>query len=88
GEEPETLQGWRALFDDAGLQRIETVDKSDVKSRWMRDSRKQLGWWGQLALTARIVKRWGLRGAFRVLRSERVFSSTHLGYAIVVGTKP
>lgn len=88
GEEPETLTGWRALFERAGLGGVVTIDKSDVKARWMRDSRRQLGWLGQIALTMRIVKRWGLRGAVKVLRSERVFGSRYLGYVIVVGVKP
>lgn len=88
GERPETLEGWSALFEQAGLGQVVTIDKSDVKARWMRESRKQLGWLGQAALTARIVRRWGLRGAWRILRSERVFASRHLGYVILVGTKP
>jgi len=88
GERPETFGGWRRLFEDAGLVRITAVDKSDVMTRWMRESRRQLGWTGQLRLTLKIIRRWGLRGAWRVLRSERVLSSRFLGYALVVGTKP
>jgi arsenite methyltransferase len=88
GETPETLEGWRQLFENAGLAQITAVDKSDVMSRWMRESRKQLGMAGQLTLTMRIIQRWGLRGAWRIFRSERVFSSDHLGYALVAGTKP
>jgi len=87
GEEPETLEGWRRLFEAAGLDQVTTVDKTDAKARWMRDSRRQIGFFGQIALTWRILRRWGLRGALRVLRSESVLSNRHLGYAIVVGTK-
>jgi SAM-dependent methyltransferase len=87
GEEPETVEGWQRLFENAGLGGRQVLDLSDVKARWMRDSRKQLGWFGQLALSARIVRRWGVGGAWRVLRSERVFSSPHLGYLIMVGGK-
>jgi len=86
-ERPETLAGWRRLFEAAGLEDVRTVDKSDAKARWMRDSRHQIGIVGQVRLTWRILRRWGLRGALRVLRSESVFSSRHLGYAIVVGRK-
>ena len=87
GENPETLEGWRQLFERAGLVQINAVDKSEVMSRWMQESRKQLGLTGQLKLILKIIRRWGVRGAWRVSRSERVFSSDLLGYAIVVGTK-
>jgi len=87
GEKPETLEGWRRLFESAGLVQVTTVDKSEVMSRWMQESRKELGMTGHLMLVLRILCRWGLRGAWRILRSERVFSSDRLGYALVVGTK-
>jgi hypothetical protein len=87
GERPETFEGWRRLFESAGLVQITAIDKSDVMSRWMQESRKQLGLTVQLILVLKIIRRWGLRGAWAVLRSERVFSSDLLGYALVVGTK-
>ena len=88
GERPETLEGWRRLFEGAGLEQITVIDESAILSRWMSVSRKQLGLAGQLMLALKITRRWGLRGAWNVLRSERVFSSGLLGYAIVVGRKP
>ncbi len=88
GEEPETLQGWRQLFTGAGLINIRVVDKSDVKARWMRDNRKQLGISGQLRLGMYVLRRWWFSGLWAILRSERIFSSTHLGYCIVVSEKP
>lgn len=87
GEQPETLEGWRRLFEGAGLAQIAVVDKSGVKSRWMQESRKQLGLSGQLLLFGKIMRRWGMTGLWRVLRSQRVFSSPRLGYALVVGRK-
>ncbi|WP_193164132.1 class I SAM-dependent methyltransferase [Microbulbifer hainanensis] len=87
-EKPETLEGWRRLFEGAGLEQISTIDKSAIMSRWMSESRKQLGLAGQLMLALKIIRRWGFGGAWRVFRSERVFSSGLLGYAIVVGRKP
>jgi SAM-dependent methyltransferase len=87
GERPETLEGWTALFRDTGLLEIITIDKKELISRWMRAERKQLGWSGQLALALKALRRWGVRGLSTVLRSERVFSSTDLGYCLVVGTK-
>jgi SAM-dependent methyltransferase len=87
GERPETLEGWRRLFDRAGLAEIRSVDKSSLIPRWMKESRKQLGPIGQLVLAWKIIRRWGFRGLRRILRSERVFSSKQLGYGIVVGTR-
>jgi hypothetical protein len=29
-EKPETLEGWRVLFEEAGLVAVQTVDKSDL----------------------------------------------------------
>lgn len=87
GEKPETLEGWRQLFESAGLVQITAVDKSEVKLRWMQKSRKQLGLTGQLTLGLKIIRRWGVRGLWRILRSERVFSNNFLGYVLVVGTK-
>ncbi len=88
GEIPETLDGWRRLFEGAGLVRVTAADLSDVKSVWMRESRTQLGLTGQLRMFLKIIRRWGVRGAWMVLRSQRVFSSDLLGYVLVVGTKP
>lgn len=88
GERPETLEKWRRLFATAGLVRIRSVNKSEVMSRWMRESRKQLGVTGHLALFRKILPRWGFSGLWKILRSERVFSSRFLGYGIVEGTKP
>jgi len=86
-EQPETLMGWRGLFERAGLGQITAIDKSEAKSRWMQESRKQLGWTGELLLAVKIIRRWGIRGGLRFLRSERVFSDDHLGYVLVVGRK-
>jgi SAM-dependent methyltransferase len=87
GERPETLAGWQRLFADAGLTEVQSVDKSSLIPGWMKEARKQLGLTGQLALFWKILRRWGVHGLRRVLRSERVFASRHLGYGIVVGTR-
>ena len=88
GEKPETLEGWRQLFIGAGLVQVKSVDKSGVMARWIQQSKRQLGLVGQLSLALRIIRRWGIRGAWQILQSERVFSSELLGYGIVVGIKP
>jgi len=88
GERPETLEGWRRLFVDAGLIRIRVVDRSELMTRWVQESKRNLGVAGQLALALKVIRRWGIRGARSVLQSSRVFSSDYLGYGIVVGTRP
>jgi ubiquinone/menaquinone biosynthesis C-methylase UbiE len=88
GEEPETLAGWKRLFSEAGLVDVRIIDRSELKARWMRDTRKQLGLRGQLRLMFHLVRRWGLTGLWTVLRSEQIMASSKLGYAIVIGVKP
>jgi SAM-dependent methyltransferase len=87
-ERPETLEGWQRLFRSAGLTQIEAIPKPALMSRSMQESRQQLGLMGLLVLAFNVCRRWGLRGLWRVLQSERVFSSEFLGYGIVIGTRP
>lgn len=87
GERPETVEGWRRLFSRAGLVEISVVDKAELMSRWMRESWREVGLARRLALALKVIRRWGIRGLWSVLQSERVFSSERLGYGIVVGTK-
>jgi arsenite methyltransferase len=88
GERPETLEGWRRLFSHAGMVQVKSVDKSEIMSRWIQESRKQLRFTGQWTLVLKIVGQWGIRGLWRVLQSARAFSNEYLGYGIVVGAKP
>lgn len=88
GEAPETCEGWRRLFAGVGLADIAERDLSEVKARWMASSRRRLGSAGQAALALKILRRWGVRGALRVLRAERAFSSARLGYVLIAGRKP
>ena len=88
GESPETLEGWKLLFEKAGLEQIETVDKSFLVSTWIEDSRKKLGVRGQLKLLLKIVRRWGIGGLRNIWSSERIFQSQHTGYGMIVGRKP
>lgn len=87
GERPETLAGWKQLFEAAGLIDVRTVDKSELLPAWTKRIQRQLGIMGQLRVFATIVRRWGLRGLREALESERIFRSAYAGYAIVVGRK-
>jgi SAM-dependent methyltransferase len=88
GERPETLDGWKALFEKAGLTDVETVDRSLLIPAWMKDIRKKLGIGGQLKIFLKIGRLWGIRGLRDVWKSERIFQSKYTGYGIIVGRKP
>jgi SAM-dependent methyltransferase len=87
GEEPETLDGWQALFSRAGLSDVRSFDRSALKTQWLRDPRRQIGLTGQLRLARQATSRWGLTGLWTVLRSQQVMSSEDLGYGIVIGVR-
>lgn len=87
-ERPQTLAGWKTLFENAGLQNVTAADRSDVIPGWMKESRKQMGLSGQAKAFWKIITNAGPAGLIRLFQSESVFASPHLGYGIVVGTKP
>lgn len=88
GEHPETIDGWKRLFEDSGLIDVFTEDKSGLIADWTRDVKRQLGLSGELKIYWNILRRWGFRGLLRIRESERVFRSEHLGYGLIVGTNP
>lgn len=88
GERPETLDGWKGLFEECGLAEVLVRDKSGLISSWTGEVKKQLGLLGQVKIYWKILRRWGLGGLRRIKESERVFRSEHLGYGLVVGIKP
>jgi arsenite methyltransferase len=88
GERPETLDGWKAQFEKAGLVDVETVDKSFLIPAWIKDIQKNLGLRGQLKIFLKIARIWGIRGLRKVWESERIFESRYTGYGIIVGRKP
>ncbi|MGE0621661.1 MAG: class I SAM-dependent methyltransferase [Pseudomonadales bacterium] len=87
-EAPESLDGWRNLFVDAGLVDVHVEDHSAVKERWMRETRSQIGLLGQLRIGTYALRRWGFAGLWRILASQRLFSDRRLGYALVTGNRP
>lgn len=88
GESPETLAGWKTLFERAGLVDVTTVDKSSLIATWIKGTRKELGLMGQFKLFLKIFRKWGLRGLKDILASEWIFEGKHMGYGIIVGRKP
>jgi ubiquinone/menaquinone biosynthesis C-methylase UbiE len=88
GESPETLEGWKVLFERAGLTEVRTLDRSSLIPAWLKEIRKKLGFRGQLRIFLRVTRTWGIRGLKDVRASERIFRSKYAGYGIVVGRKP
>lgn len=87
-ERPETANDWGKRFKEVGLEDVTLYDRSGLLSRWTKDFKKRLGVWGYISAVLKILKRWGIGGLRRILESERIFASKHLGYVIVVGKKP
>jgi len=88
GERPETLAGWLALFQEAGLVDVEGVDKSPLLSAWTQNMARQLGIGGRWRIFRKLFRIWGLRGLLDAWQSERIFRNRHTGYGIIVGRKP
>ncbi|MEJ2695918.1 MAG: methyltransferase domain-containing protein [Candidatus Sulfobium sp.] len=86
-ERPETLAGWKDLFERAGLIDVAGEDRSFVIPEWTRQMKKQLGLSGQFRVFLKVVRRWGTAGLRAVRESEKIFESGHLGYGLVVGKK-
>lgn len=88
GYETMTLEGWRKLFQDAGLTDIQAVDFSGPPESLERETRQALGLRGELKLTARLLVRWDLARAmylyWRLFRTH----SAYVGYAYFVGRRP
>ncbi len=88
GEEPETPEGWRTLFEGSGLTEIKMMDRSSLLYSWVKDIKRKLGLWGQVRIFFKVLLRFGLRGCLQVYESGRIFQSGYLGYVIVAGKKP
>jgi SAM-dependent methyltransferase len=87
GERPETLEGWKGLFEQAGLEDVVTVDKSSLIPDWEKGIRKELGLIGELKIFLKVFMKWGISGFKSVRASEKIFKSPHVGYGIIVGRK-
>ncbi len=86
-ERPETLEGWRSLFERVGLEDVVAVDKSHLIPEWMKVSRAKIGLMGELRVFLKVIRSWGVRGALTVWESVRIFQSRHIGYGVIVGRK-
>ena len=88
GERPETIAGWKDLFETAGLIHVEAVDKSYLMPKWIINIKNKLGVKGRFKLILEILGSWGINGLLRIRKSEKIFRSKHIGYGIIIGRKP
>lgn len=88
GEVPETLDGWKRIFEEVGLEEVVAVDKSFLMRGWGMDIKRKLGSLGQFRIFLKVSRKWGIGGLKRIIESARIFESEHTGYGIIVGRKP
>ena len=69
----------------AKAQNCKGIDRSGKMPDWMKSGRKKLGVKGQLKIARTVYNAWGLKGLLTIFESERIFSSKHTGYGIIVG---
>ena len=86
-ERPETLAGWKQCFEQAGFRDVVVDDRSALLLPSLEQVRSQVGFLQRLKLSWAVVRRWGVRGLLRVVRSVRICRSPFLGYGIIVGSK-
>ena len=87
-ERPETIEGWKTLFERAGLKSLSAEDRSFLLGDWTHKMKRRLGLSGQLRIFLKVARRWGVKGLKTVRESQKIFESGHLGYCIIVGKKP
>ena len=87
-ESPETLEGWKKLFSESGLENCSATDKSHLMPAWMKSNKQSLGFTGQLRIGMKVFQKWGIKGVKTILESEKIFKSPYTGYGIIVGYKP
>ena len=88
GEKPDTLDGWKGLFQKVGLGDVQTQDKSYLMPIWTKTIKKELGIKGQIKIFLKVIQNWGFKGLRLMLESAEIFQSKQTGYGIIVGRKP
>ena len=86
-EQPETLARWKQCFEEVGFRYVVVDNRSALLRPSMEQISRQVGFLRRLKLFWTVLRRWGVKGLLRVLRSEKIFLSPFLGYGIIVGRK-
>jgi ubiquinone/menaquinone biosynthesis C-methylase UbiE len=88
GEKPETLEGWKALCERAGLIEVQAIDRSTLIPLWMKEITRSLRLSSITKIVLKVIRMWGISGLKDAWKSERIFQSRYTGYGIIVGRKP
>jgi len=72
GEKPETLEGWKNLFEIEGLKDVITVDRSYLIPDWGKDIRRRIGGITLLKLFFKIFNNWGISGLSTIRESMQI----------------
>jgi SAM-dependent methyltransferase len=86
-EYPETLDGWKRLFEQAGLRDVVVLDRTPLLAGWQKEIGRELGLTGRLRLLVKLLRKWGWSGYRAVRASELIFRSPYMKYALVTGRK-
>jgi ubiquinone/menaquinone biosynthesis C-methylase UbiE len=87
-EKPETLKGWKALCEQAGLTDVRAIDRSSLIPIWMKETTSHLSLASIAKIVIKVLRMWGFSGLLDVWESERIFQSKYTGYGMIVGRKP
>ena len=87
GEEPETIDGWKALCQKLGLKDVQAIDRSSLIPIWMKETTSHLSLASIGKIVIKVLRIWGFSGLLDVWESERIFQSKYTGYGIVVARK-
>ncbi|MGB7291721.1 MAG: methyltransferase domain-containing protein [Thermodesulfobacteriota bacterium] len=88
GEKPETIEGWKDLFEIAGLMGVNTVDKSYLIPEWIINIKHKLGVKTRFKIILKVLRTWGINGFLTIRKSEQILQSKYVGYGIIIGRKP
>lgn len=83
-EGPETLEGWKKLFEKAGLKDFATVDKAYLIPIWAKKIKRETGIMRQLKIVLKVLENWRASG-YR--EPGQLLQSPYTGYGIIVGRK-
>ena len=86
-ESPETLEGWKKLFSESGLENCSATDKSYLMPAWMKSNKQSLGFTGQLRIGMKVFQKWGIKGVKTIMETEKIFENHFTGDGIIVGCK-
>jgi arsenite methyltransferase len=86
-ERPETLDGWKSLFERERLHDVTAMDRSYLMPVWKKEVNDRIGIVKRLEIALIVIKKWGIGGYRTIAGSERILRGIHTGYGIIVGRK-